>query len=153
MLHSPNQAADAVAFAKLLCGEGSGKEGGAAEYFQAQAHNLMTGLLLTVLTSDAFEQDRTLRALRSLTSLSETDLKARLKDIVSESPIRMVRETLAPFVGMADKRSPGSLRRSPRIRNGCRWNPTRRWLPGHRSRLRICPAACSMSSSKSPARS
>ncbi|MGO4684529.1 type IV secretory system conjugative DNA transfer family protein [Hyphomicrobium sp. 2TAF46] len=103
LLHSPNQAADAVAFAKLLCGEGSGKEGGAAEYFQAQAHNLMTGLLLTVLTSEAYETDRTLRALRSLTSLSETDLKARLKDIVSESPIRLVRETLAPFVGMADQ--------------------------------------------------
>jgi type IV secretion system protein VirD4 len=103
LLDSPNQAADAVAFAKLLCGEGSGKEGGAAEYFQAQAHNLMTGLLLTVLTSDAFEQDRTLRSLRSLTSLSETDLKSRLKDIVSESPVRLVRETLAPFVGMADQ--------------------------------------------------
>ncbi len=103
LLHSPNQASDAVAFAKLLCGEGSGKEGGAAEYFQAQAHNLMTGLLLTVLTSDAYEADRTLRALRSLTSLSETDLKARLKDIVSESSIRLVRETLAPFVGMADQ--------------------------------------------------
>ena len=103
LLHSPNQAADAVAFAKLLCGEGSGKEGGAAEYFQAQAHNLMTGLLLTVLTSDAFEHDRTLRALRSLTSLSETDLKARLKEIVSETSVRLVRETLAPFVGMADQ--------------------------------------------------
>ena len=103
LLHSPNQAADAVAFAKLLCGEGSGKEGGSAEYFQAQAHNLMTGLLLTVLASDAFENDRTLRALRSLTSLSETDLKSRLKDIVSESPLRLVRETLAPFVGMADQ--------------------------------------------------
>ena len=103
LLHSPNQAADAVAFAKLLCGEGSGKEGGSAEYFQAQAHNLMTGLLVTVLTSETFEQDRTLRALRSLTSLSETDLKARLKDFVSESPIRLVRETLAPFVGMADQ--------------------------------------------------
>ncbi|NOT73242.1 MAG: type IV secretory system conjugative DNA transfer family protein [Hyphomicrobium sp.] len=103
LLHSSNQAADAVAFAKLLCGEGSGKEGGSAEYFQAQAHNLMTGLLLTVLTSETFEQDRTLRALRSLTSLSETELKARLKDIVSESPVRLVRETLAPFVGMADQ--------------------------------------------------
>jgi type IV secretion system protein VirD4 len=103
LLHSPNQAADAVAFAKLLCGEGSGKEGGAVEYFQAQAHNLMTGLLLTVLTSDAYETDRTLRALRRLTSLSETDLKSRLKEIVSETTVRLVRETLAPFVGMADQ--------------------------------------------------
>lgn len=103
LLHSRNQAADAVAFAKLLCGEGSGKEGGSAEYFQAQAHNLMTGLLLTVLTSETFEKDRSLRALRSLTSLSEIELKARLKEIVSETGVRLVRETLAPFVGMADQ--------------------------------------------------
>ncbi len=103
LLHSRNQAADAVAFAKLLCGEGSGKDGGAAEYFQAQAHNLMTGLLLTVLTAEAYETDRTLRALRGLTSLSETYLKARLKEIVSETSVRLVRETLAPFVGMADQ--------------------------------------------------
>jgi type IV secretion system protein VirD4 len=103
LLYSRNQAADAVAFARLLCGKGSGKEGGAAEYFQAQAHNLMTGLLLTVLTSDAYRSDRTLRALRSLTSLSEIDLKSRLKEIVSESSVRLVRETLAPFVGMADQ--------------------------------------------------
>ena len=103
LLHSPNQSSDAVAFAKLLCGEGSGKEGGAAEYFQAQAHNLMTGLLLTVLTSDVFEHDRTLRALRNLTSLSETELKIRLREIVSETTVRLVRETLAPFVGMADQ--------------------------------------------------
>jgi type IV secretion system protein VirD4 len=103
LLHSRNQAADAVAFAKLLCVEGSGKDGGAAEYFQAQAHNLMTGLLLTVLTSDAYESDRTLRALRSLTSLSETDLKTRLKEIVSVSTVRLVRESVAPFVGMADQ--------------------------------------------------
>lgn len=103
LLHSRNQAADAVAFAKLLCGESSGKDGGAAEYFQAQAHNLMTGLLLTVLTSDAFEQNRTLRGLRTLTSLSETALKTRLKEIVSETTVRLVRETLAPFVGMADQ--------------------------------------------------
>ena len=103
LLHSRNQAADAVAFAKLLCGEGSGKEGGSAEYFQAQAHNLMTGLLLTVLTSETFEKDRTLRALRSLTSLSEIELKARLNEIVSETSVRLVRETLAPFVGMADQ--------------------------------------------------
>lgn len=103
LLHSPNQGADAVAFAKLLCSESSGKDGGAAEYFQAQAHNLMTGLLLTVLTSDAFDQDRSLRALRSLTSLSELELKARLKEIVADSPIRLVRETLSAFVGMADQ--------------------------------------------------
>ena len=103
LLHSRNQAADAVAFAKLLCSEGSGKEGGSAEYFQAQAHNLMTGLLLTVLTSEAFEKDRTLRALRRLTSLSEIDLQARLKEMISETSERLVRETLSPFVGMADQ--------------------------------------------------
>jgi type IV secretion system protein VirD4 len=102
LLHSGNQAADAVAFAKLLrgAGAGSGKDGGAAEYFQAQAHNLMTGLLLTVLTSGAFEHDRTLR---SLTSVSESELKKKLKEIVSESNVRLVRETLVPLVGMADQ--------------------------------------------------
>ena len=103
LLHSRNQATDTVAFAKLLCSEGAGKEGGSAEYFQAQAHNLMTGLLLTVLTSESFEKDRTLRALRSLTSLSEIDLKARLKEMISETSERLVRETLSPFVGMADQ--------------------------------------------------
>ena len=63
----------------------------------------MTGLLLTVLTSEAFEKDRTLRALRSLTSLSEIELKARLKEIISETSERLVRETLSPFIGMADQ--------------------------------------------------
>ncbi len=103
LINSMHQEADAVAFARLLSAESPGKEQGTSAYFQAMAHNLMTGLLLYVLTDDDHERSRNLRALRALTSLSEKELKERLKEIVGLTDNQFVKETLSPFLGMADQ--------------------------------------------------
>jgi type IV secretion system protein VirD4 len=101
LLSSTNREADAVAFARLLLSETPGKQDASSSYFQAQAHNLMSGLLLHVLTDDQFERARTLRSLRSLTALPEKTLKVLLADICAVTPSNFIRETLSPFDGMA----------------------------------------------------
>jgi type IV secretion system protein VirD4 len=121
LLASSNIMADTVAFAKLLVAETAKKEGGSAAFFEAQAHNLMTGLLFYVLLSDEFctggpgqSSVPSLRNLRQLTSMSEKDLKAKIGRIVGRLEGSMLRDatadehvflvqTLSPYVAMADQ--------------------------------------------------
>ena len=74
---------DAVAFARLMTAESPRKSGGSDQYFEQQALNLMTGLLVYVLTSDEFAERRQLDQLRALASLTEKDLKKKIAAIVS----------------------------------------------------------------------
>jgi type IV secretion system protein VirD4 len=104
LLSSNQMEADAVAFAKLLIAESKGNDGGGnADFFKRQSHNLLTGLLLSVLVDEENQGKRTLVTLRDLTSLEEKQLKAKLKEIVASSYSLFVRQTLAPFIGMADQ--------------------------------------------------
>jgi type IV secretion system protein VirD4 len=104
LLQSPQIEADAVAFAKLLCAESKGGgDSSNADFFKRQSHNLLTGLLLSVLVDDEHESARTLRSLRTLTSLSEKDLRAKLAQIVTATNNLFVTQTLTPFIGMADQ--------------------------------------------------
>ncbi len=103
-LQSKQKEADAVAFAKLLCAESKGGgSNGNADFFKRQSHNLMTGLLLSVLVDDEHEKARNLRSLRDLTSLSEQDLRSKLSEIVTATNNLFVKQTLTPFIGMADQ--------------------------------------------------
>jgi type IV secretion system protein VirD4 len=104
LLRSKNVAADAVAFAKLLTAESkTAGDGGNAEFFKRQSHNLLTGLLLSVLVDDEHRTDRSLRSLVKLCSLSEKDLKDKLKTMVVETDTLFVAQTLTPFIGMTEQ--------------------------------------------------
>ena len=74
---------DAVAFARLMKAESPNKSGGSDQYFEQQALNLMTGLLVYVLTSEEFARCRQLDQLRALASLTEKDLKKKIAAIIS----------------------------------------------------------------------
>ena len=107
---------DAVAFARLMTAESPKKSGGSDQYFEQQALNLMTGLLVYVLTSEELARCRQLDQLRALASLTEKDLKKKIAAIVGndgsdEAPEfvaepqyrRFLKETLGPYVNMADQ--------------------------------------------------
>ena len=107
---------DAVAFARLLTAESPKRSGGSEQYFEQQALNLMTGLLVYVLASREFETTRRLDDLRTLASLTETALKAKIASVVTgptsaddaefiedETYRRFLKETLGPYVKMADQ--------------------------------------------------
>ena len=84
---------DAVAFARLMTAEGPRKSGGSDQYFEQQALNLMTGLLVYVLTSDEFAERRQLDQLRALASLTEKDLKKKIAAIVGNDGADAVDKT------------------------------------------------------------
>jgi type IV secretion system protein VirD4 len=104
LLRSDQIEADAVAFAKLLIAESKGGDGGGnADFFKRQSHNLLTGLLLSVLVDEENEGRRTLVTLRELTSMDEKALKAKLKAVVEATFSVFVQQTLSPFIGMAEQ--------------------------------------------------
>jgi type IV secretory pathway TraG/TraD family ATPase VirD4 len=65
----------------LLTAESPKKSGGSEQYFEQQALNLMTGLLVYVLVSREFERTRRLDDLRALASMTETALKTKIGTI------------------------------------------------------------------------
>ena len=124
LLRSLNVMPDTVAFARLLVAETVKEGGGSSAYFEAQAHNLMTGLLFFVLCGLEFNQmlvgedlvprTPTLADLRTLTAMSEVDLKKKIGTVVGlsladlvvdadESWLRFLQQTLSSYVNMADQ--------------------------------------------------
>src|SRR5262249_184337 len=95
-----NKQENIVSVAHMLLSETGGREDATSNYFQSQAHNLLTGLLAHVMLSDEFEGRRTLRSLRLLVSQSEPDVFKLLKEIQTTSHQQFIKETLGVFTNM-----------------------------------------------------
>lgn len=71
-------------------------------YFQNQAHNLLTGCLAYVMFSPEYENRRNLRSLRSMIADPEPVIRSRLKEIHATFDNAFVRETLGVFINMTE---------------------------------------------------
>jgi type IV secretion system protein VirD4 len=101
---------DCAAFARLFIAETKSAGGGSAEYFQAQAMNLLAGLLYLVAKDRDFKEDRKLTKVRALVALPTKEMTAFLARKVSDKATPLfVRENLGQFVGMADQTFSGVL--------------------------------------------
>ncbi|PRA78196.1 Ti-type conjugative transfer system protein TraG [Ochrobactrum sp. MYb29] len=103
ILTSPNKEEDIVAFAHLLLSESSRVESSTGNYFQNQAHNLLTGLLAHVILSDEYEKRRTLASLREIVSAPEPSVLEMLRSIQTNSTSSFIRQTLGVFTNMTEQ--------------------------------------------------
>lgn len=103
ILTSPNKEEDIVAFAQLLLSESSRVESSTGNYFQNQAHNLLTGLLAHVVLSDEFAGRRTLASLREIVSAPEPSVLEMLRSIQHDSTSSFIRQTLGVFTNMTEQ--------------------------------------------------
>ncbi|PRA80182.1 Ti-type conjugative transfer system protein TraG [Ochrobactrum sp. MYb29] len=103
ILTSPNKEEDIVALAHLLLSESSRVESSTGNYFQNQAHNLLTGLLAHVILSDEYQDKRTLRSLREIVSAPEPSVLEMLRSIQQNSTSSFIRQTLGVFTNMTEQ--------------------------------------------------
>lgn len=103
ILTSPNKEEDIVAFAQLLLSESAKVESSTGNYFQNQAHNLLTGLLAHVVLSDEYENRRTLASLREIVSAPEPSVLEMLRNIQQHSSSQFIRQTLGVFTNMTEQ--------------------------------------------------
>ncbi|PRA78287.1 Ti-type conjugative transfer system protein TraG [Ochrobactrum sp. MYb29] len=103
ILTSPNKEEDIVAFAHLLLSESSRVESSTGNYFQNQAHNLLTGLLAHVILSEEYQDKRTLRSLREIVSAPEPSVLEMLRSIQTNSTSSFIRQTLGVFTNMTEQ--------------------------------------------------
>ena len=103
ILTSPNKEEDIVAFAHLLLSESSRVESSTGNYFQNQAHNLLTGLLAHVILSYEYENRRTLASLREIVSAPEPSVLEMLRNIQMSSPSNFIKQTLGVFTNMTEQ--------------------------------------------------
>ncbi|WP_408914407.1 Ti-type conjugative transfer system protein TraG [Brucella pseudogrignonensis] len=103
ILTSPNKEEDIVAFAHLLLSESSRVESSTGNYFQNQAHNLLTGLLAHVILSDDYAERRTLASLREIVSAPEPSVLEMLRSIQEHSTSQFIRQTLGVFTNMTEQ--------------------------------------------------
>lgn len=103
ILTSPNKEEDIVAFAQLLLSETTRVESSTGNYFQNQAHNLLTGLLAHVVLSDEFAGRRTLASLREIVSAPEPSVLEMLRSIQQDSTSSFIRQTLGVFTNMTEQ--------------------------------------------------
>ncbi|PRA81044.1 Ti-type conjugative transfer system protein TraG [Ochrobactrum sp. MYb29] len=103
ILTSPNKEEDIVAFAHLLLSESSRVESSTGNYFQNQAHNLLTGLLAHVILSDDYAKRRTLASLREIVSAPEPSVLEMLRSIQTNSTSPFIRQTLGVFTNMTEQ--------------------------------------------------
>ena len=118
----PRQELGLGAYVKMLLTEKAKAQSGSDAFFEGNNVGLMSGLLMYVLhgrVTDYEPKDTrrpTLRQLRTLTALPEKDLKSFIGAIYAndgvedrpgfvrnEAPRRFIRQTLAPFVSMAQE--------------------------------------------------
>lgn len=92
---------DVATVAHWLLAESPQRLSGSSQFFQTQAHNLLTGLLAHVMFSAEFSANRTLRSLRELITEPEENLRKLLLDIHAQSDKPFVKETLGVFLNMA----------------------------------------------------
>jgi type IV secretion system protein VirD4 len=100
---SANKEEDIVAFAQLLLSETTRIESSTGNYFQNQAHNLLTGLLAHVVLSDEYEGRRNLKSLREIVSEPEPSVLEMLRRVQQESTSSFIRETLGVFTNMTEQ--------------------------------------------------
>ncbi|TCQ73812.1 type IV secretion system protein VirD4 [Ochrobactrum sp. BH3] len=103
ILTSTNKEEDIVAFAHLLLSESSRVESSTGNYFQNQAHNLLTGLLAHVILSDDYAKRRTLASLREIVSAPEPSVLEMLRSIQTNSTSHFIRQTLGVFTNMTEQ--------------------------------------------------
>ncbi|WP_338811525.1 Ti-type conjugative transfer system protein TraG (plasmid) [Agrobacterium leguminum] len=101
--HSRKKEEDIVAVAHMLLSESVRIDTSTGNYFQNQAHNLLTGLLAHVMLSPEYEGRRNLRSLRQIVSEPEPSVLAMLRDIQENSQSTFIRETLGVFTNMTEQ--------------------------------------------------
>jgi len=100
---SPNKEEDIVNFAHMLLSESAKLESSTGNYFQNQAHNLLTGLLAHVLLSEEYDGRRTLKSLREIVSRPEDSVLEMLRVVQQESASDFIKETLGVFINMTEQ--------------------------------------------------
>lgn len=100
---SPQKEEDIVTLAHMLLSESSKVESSTGNYFQNQAHNLLSGLLAHICLSPDFAGKRNLRELRTLVSQPEPSVLEMLRAVQEQSSSRFIRETLGVFTNMTEQ--------------------------------------------------
>lgn len=100
---SKNPEQDVATVAQWLLSETPRQSTGTDNYFQMQAHNLLTGLLAYVALSEHYDGPRNLRGLRQLISKPEPSLRTLLNEIHETASSDFIRETVGVFINMVDQ--------------------------------------------------
>jgi len=90
--------------ANWLAAEKPAGQGGNSEFFATSATQLITGVLAHIMLDDVvLDKNKNLRYLRAIIASPEPKLKEKLEQIHAQSQNAFVRETVGPFIKLAEQ--------------------------------------------------